>query len=287
MEAVQKHRLTNIYLRLLIACGMAALLYSIDRFTSAQVNGRLLLLVIATLILGSNVTVQIPKLSSRISVSDTFIFLTMLLCGGEAAVLLAALDGFCSSLRIAKYRLTFLLNVSVAAFSAFVTVWILRLCFGPLEELTQRGYNSNFVVAICAMALVQYITNSSLVAIGCALKTNQSLWQTWRKHYLWTSITYFAGASAAGIISKVIGVIGLQAFLAALPIIAIVYFTYRTYLKNIEAAERHVADLQESEERFRSAFDNAAIGMALVSHACRWLQASNRALMTSARATLP
>jgi hypothetical protein len=52
----------------------------------------------------------------------------MLMCGGEAAVLLAALDGFCSSLRIAKRKITYLLNISVAGFSAFVTIWILRLC---------------------------------------------------------------------------------------------------------------------------------------------------------------
>jgi diguanylate cyclase (GGDEF)-like protein/PAS domain S-box-containing protein len=275
MEVGQKHHLTDNYFRLLIACGMAALIFSLSRLTLAQLDARFLILLVATLLLGSNVTVQIPKLTSRISVSDTFIFLTMLLCGGEAAILLAALDGFCSSLRIAKRKITFLLNISVAAFSAFVTVWILRLCFGPLEVLTQKGYSSSFVVLICALALVQYIANSSLVAIGLALKTNQSLWQTWRKHYLWTSITYFAGASAAGIISKFIGLVGFQAMVAAIPIIAIVYFTYRTYLKNIEAAERHVAELQESEERFRSAFDNAAIGMALVSPEGRWLQVNH------------
>lgn len=46
---------------------MAAILFSLSRLTIAQVNGRFLILLIATPILGSNVTVQIPKLSSRIS----------------------------------------------------------------------------------------------------------------------------------------------------------------------------------------------------------------------------
>src|SRR5262249_51450665 len=42
-------------------------------------------------------------------------------------------------------------------------------------------------------------------------------------------------------------------------------------------AERELAivALEESDERFRSAFDNAAIGMALVSSDGRWLQVNN------------
>ncbi|MBA2735048.1 MAG: EAL domain-containing protein [Acidobacteria bacterium] len=106
---------------------------------------------------------------------------------------------------------------------------------------------------------------------------------TWRKSFLWTSLTYFAGASAAGIITKLIDAVGFYAFLATTPIIAIVYLTYCTYLKNVEAsaaqaeqAERHVAALRESEERFRSAFDHAA-GMALVDTDGRWVKV-NRSL---------
>ncbi|HEX8922678.1 MAG TPA: EAL domain-containing protein, partial [Pyrinomonadaceae bacterium] len=60
-------------------------------------------------------------------------------------------------------------------------------------------------------------------------------------------------------------------------------FTYCTYLKNVEAsaaqaeqAERHVAALKESEERFRSAFDHAA-GMALVATDGSWIKV-NRSL---------
>src|SRR5437762_12122791 len=148
------------------------------------------------------------------------------------------------------------------------------------------------------MAVVQYLVNSLLVAAKSALKAGQPVWLTWRKNFMWTSLTYFAGASAAGLIARFIGNIGFFAFSATIPIIAIVYFTYWTYMKNVEGAaaqaeqarrhveelNRHIAEqeriskaLRETEEHFRNAFDYAAIGMALVSPQGAWLRV-NRSL---------
>jgi len=280
---------------LIIVLGAAACSFTIYELPIHDLGLRFVLLALVTLSFGSRIIVQIPRVKGKISVSDTFILLTMLLFGGEAAILLAGADAFCSSLRISKRKFTVAFNTSVFICSTFLTVWTLRFCFGSITELSQPGYTSHFIIAICVMALVQYAVNSGLVATGVALKAGKPIWQMWRENFLWTSITYFAGASAAGITAKLIGMFGIHAFLATAPIIAIVYFTYCTYLKNVEAsttqaelAQRHVEELsshiaeqrrisralQESEEHFRNAFDHAA-GMALVKADGHWLQVND------------
>jgi diguanylate cyclase (GGDEF)-like protein/PAS domain S-box-containing protein len=274
-----------------IVIGAAALGFTLWRLDPALLDPRFFLVALLTVSCGSRVFVRIPGVSGNISVSDTFILLSILLLGGEAAVLIAAGDAVSTSLRIAKTKLTLLFNTAVYVLSTFLTVWILRLAFGSIESLLEPGYHQAYLIAICLMALVQYVTNSGMVAVGVALRTGVPLWQMWRQNFLWTSITYFAGASAAGIIAKMSAVFGSYALLATAPIVLIVYFTYWTYLKNVEASsqqaelarqharevQQHMQALRESEERFRSAFDYATIGMAVVSLEGRWVQV-NRSL---------
>lgn len=276
--------------------GTAIAAYCAYRLPVEQVDRRFVILALAMLI-GSRVTIEIPRAKGHISVSDTFIFLTLLLFGGHAAVLLAATEALTSSHRFSKKPIVALFNAGVMACSTGVTAVTLHFGFGSLVHL-RDSYSPNLIIALCAMALVQYILNSGLVAVSVALKLNQPVWFTWRTNFLWTSITYFAGASAAAIVAQLINQIGFYAFLALVPIIAIIYLTYRTYLRNIEnsveqaeQARLHVEELnrfiaeqeriskalQESEEHFRTAFDYAAIGMALVSLAGRWLRV-NRSL---------
>ncbi|MCA1557903.1 MAG: response regulator, partial [Acidobacteria bacterium] len=108
--------------------------------------------------------------------------------------------------------------------------------------------------------------NSGLVAIAQALKTDEPVWHTWKNYYLWTSITYFAGASAAGISARFVDAFGVYAFIITTPIIVVIYFTYKTYLKNVEAtaaaaaaeqAQRHVEELSRyiaEQERIQEQF---------------------------------
>ena len=277
------------------ALGAAATLFSAFHLPVRELGLHYSLLALITVGIGSRGTIRIPRTKGQITVADTFIFLTVLIFGGEAAVILAALEALYSSTRFSKSARVILFNSAAVGLSTFVTVWALRSSVGPAVSLP-GGIAAPFIVALCLMAITQYGMNSGLIATAVALRTGQPLWLTWKNNFLWTSITYIAGAAAAGMIAKLIAAFGFYAFLASAPIIAVIYWTYQTYLRNVEAsvtqaeqAKRHVEELshyiaeqerigkalQESEEHFRSAFDNAAIGMALVEPDGRFLQVNS------------
>ena len=241
-----RSRINQIYVWSIIAVGAGVVAFSIAHFTRDQFDVRFLLLALITVMIGPRLSIPIPRVKAHISVSDTFIFLSLLLFGGEAAILLATAEALCASVRIGSKPRTHLFNASVMACATFITVWTLRLAFGDALH-AHDFYSSNYLVLLCTMAVVQYLGNSLLIAASAALKSAEPLWQSWRTNFLWTSITYVAGACAAGIISRFIGHIGFFAFSATIPIIAILYFTYWTYMKNVEAsaaqaeqARRHV-----------------------------------------------
>jgi len=290
-----RSRTSQVFFWTIIAAGAAVVVFTSAHLTYDQINFRFLLLAVVTILIGPRLSIPIPRVKAHISVSDTFIFLSLLLFGGEVAILLATAEAACASFRIGRLRRTHLFNAGVIACATFLTVWTVRSFFS--STLQGHDYFSpNYLVMLCTMAVVQYLSNSILVAVNSALKTDEAIWKSWSQNFLWTSITYLAGASAAGIIARFIGHIGFFAFSATIPIIAIVYFTYWTYMKNVEAAaaqaeqarqhveelNRHIAEqeriskaLRETEEHFRNAFDYAAIGMALVSPQGAWLRVNH------------
>jgi signal transduction histidine kinase/ActR/RegA family two-component response regulator len=258
---MDQQRFARLYMWSMIGFGSAITLFSVRQLPIGRLDLRFLLLSLVVVI-SSQIAVPIPRVSGRITITDTFIFLTMLLYGGEAAILMSCLEGVCSTLRISKRVRTILLNSAVLATSTFLTASALRLFFGSPVNIVAFGYSAKFIIAICVMALVQYLANTILIAIEKAYKINESIWHTWKTYYLWTSITSFAGASAAGIIAHLITSFGFYAVIATVPIVLIIYFTYSTYLKNLEAsgaqaelAQHHVeelsgyvAELKRSEE---------------------------------------
>src|SRR5688572_16121533 len=258
---VNRHHFGQVYMWSLVIAGAIIVLVALYALPFRELDASFLFLCLMVMA-SSLIAIPIPRVSGRITVADTFVFLTLLLYGGAAAILVSALEGVAATLIISKRPRTILFNSAILATSTFFTVAVLNWVSGPPVDIIRSGFRKEFFGAICVMALVQYAANTSLIAIEKAYKIKESTWQTWRTYYLWTSVTYFAGASAAGIIAILIDAYGFYAVVATAPIILIICFTYQTYLKNIEASleqteaarlhveelSRYIGELQRSEE---------------------------------------
>ncbi len=258
---------------LMVVVGGAVALFCLLHLPVARLDSRFSLLALVTILIGSRISIKIPRVSGEITVADTLIFLTMLLYGGEAASLLAAVEALCSSLHVSRKIRVLLFNAAVLTCSTFVTYSALRLCFGQTTDLPRGEFSAGLMLAVCVMATVQYTANTGLVAVYTACKIDQPVWPTWRQYYLWTSVTYFAGATAATIIATLVHEFGFYAVVAMTPIVVVLYVTYRTYLKNIEVsiaqaeqAERHIEELnryikerQQAEEALHEADQRAIV----------------------------
>ena len=297
MGTLGKQRYAKPFQQLVVAIGAGVVFLSAYYLPAGRLDWRFILLACITVVVSSRIAVKIPRVNTNITVSDTFIFLALLIYGGETAVLLAAAEGVGSGLRISNKRLTILFSAAVMACSTFATVCMLRIAFGSEVGLSVLDLHF-LVIAVCVMALVQYVANTGIVAVALAFRTGEPVWPTWTKHYLWSSITYFVGAASAALIANFIDTIGFYAFVVAIPIVSIVYLTYYKYLedikrtaaqaeqaeharaeaereraemaeRNVEEQKRHIRELeriskqlQDSREHFRhAAFHDALTGL--------------------------
>jgi signal transduction histidine kinase/ActR/RegA family two-component response regulator len=258
---MKRERLLAYFTWLVIAAGAACLIFCAFRFPASALNLRFGLLALLIVLLGGRLTIGIPAAAGHITISDTFIFIVMLLYGGEAAAVVAAAEGAYSSLPYRTPR-SIAFNASMMGLSTFVTAEALRRTFGPITALPQAEDLGKLVAVVCVMALVQYVGNMLLASTFTALRRGQGVGQIWRQYYLWTSITHLAGASAAVLVARLITLFGFSYVLLVTPIIAIVYITYRTYLTNVEtsAAQAKAAERERMREHYAQMEKLSALG---------------------------
>jgi diguanylate cyclase (GGDEF)-like protein len=230
---------------LVVAVGATICVYSALTIPPATIDGYFLLLTLVTAVIGSRIAIRIPQTNVNITVDDTFVFIALLLYGGEAAVMIGALAGICSALRISRKVRTVAFGSAALACAIYATAAILKLVFGGTTNLLDGG-PSVTVTALCIMGLVQYLVHTGIGASATALKANETIWKMWSRSFLWISISYFAGAAGAGFIVSSLGTARFWAFLICIPIIIIVYFSYDRYMREVKASARQAEEAERA-----------------------------------------
>jgi diguanylate cyclase (GGDEF)-like protein/putative nucleotidyltransferase with HDIG domain len=201
------------------------------------------LLSLVTTLVVSRTSVRIPKTDSTVTLDDTFIYLSFLLYGVWPAVVLAGVNAIICSLRYNNRKRVATFNAGVMSLSVFLSGWIVTAAFGNPAALASDL--SRLILAAESLALIHYALNSTLVSAVSAFRNQRSLAFTWRESFLWTWISYFAGAVAACVILKLLALVSFYAFIVAVPILGVTYLTYRNYLEKVQASLRHVEEVTD------------------------------------------
>lgn len=236
----------RLYLGAVIASGATVVLQSLVTLWRAPVNSEWFVLAGLTLLSGS-FTVRVPTISARLSVSETFVFATVLLFGPAAATIIVVLDTLVISLWLRGTSRTparILFNMSAPA----VAIWTASHLFYALSDiqpLSQAPQQiATLILPLFGLALCYFVLNSALIARAVGFQRKTSSFVVWRQNFLWLSLNYISGASVAALLLpywqtadstflRVIGVI--------LPLLLISYLTFKTALGRVEDANSHLA----------------------------------------------
>ena len=138
MKSLRQHS-ASIYMWTVVAAGVAAVLYAAYTLPRGIIDGYFLLLTLVTAVIGSRIAIRIPQINVNITVDDTFVFIALLLYGGEAAVMIGALAGICSALRISRKVRTVAFGSAALACAVLATATVLKYAFGTTTNLVNNG----------------------------------------------------------------------------------------------------------------------------------------------------
>jgi putative nucleotidyltransferase with HDIG domain len=236
----------RLYFYGVIAAGLAITSTAAHELYRQPPSSQWLVLAALTLLTGS-FTIRVTKLSIRISVSDAFVFASVLLFGTAVATVIVAIDSLVATMFMRREnRSVFrsLFNVAVASSSIWVAATAFYALTGPLPGpgvfvLTQ------YLGPLLLLAGLYFLVNSWLIAIALGFEQRASISTLWWQHFPWFSLNYFGGVSAAALLVSYTRSVDIGAVSVILPLLVISYLSYRTSLDRVQDAQNHVEQLNE------------------------------------------
>ncbi len=235
----------RLYLGVVILAGTGLAALSARDLYVRDVWGEWMVLAALTLLTGS-FTVKIPGLLARISVSDAFVFTSVLAFGPSVATVIVAIDSIVATLWMRPEHRSILRSLFNLA-SVALSIWVASNAFYWLAG-TPPGENlplSQLVVPLFALAALYFLINSWLVAFALSFEKNINVVGLWWENFPWLSLNYFGGVSVAALLVSHSSSIDLNTVGIILPLLVITYLTYRTSLARLADAQRHISQVND------------------------------------------
>ena len=223
----------GVFIGCVAAAGAALAGWSVLQVAQEGAGPRLLAwaAVAALTVLVGSLSVRIPVRDCRVSFSDAFLFMSIVVFGPALATLTGMIDGLAASSRRRGTWFKRLFNAGSMAISTHVAARLFEWAvpdgglwhgssFAPID----------YLVPLLLVAGAQYLVNTGLVAGVLALKDGVSFQEVFQASAPWAGTAYVLGVVSVGLAVLAARQVGLVTFVALLPFPAIVYFTYKSRL---------------------------------------------------------
>ena len=235
----------RVYIGVIVLAGATVIAHSIYQLSSEPIGTRWIILALLTLLTGS-FNVKVPSINAYISVSEAFVFASILLFGTPAGTATVVIECMVvvfwmkAETRLAHRTLFNMAAPSVSVWTAGTGFYLLSgiqpysRVFTPLPQL---------FFPLLVFTALYFLLNSWLVAIAVGLENQRSPIQIWWKNFAWLSVNYFSGASLAALIVTYTQQLDFSALAVIIPLLVVSYLTFRTAMGRAEDSYNHLAEL--------------------------------------------
>ena len=229
------------YLGVVIFAGLATIAHSAAVLIQSPPPGGWMVLAVLTLVTGS-LTIRIPTISARISVTEVFVFAGVLWFGPAVATFIVVLEALIGTLWLkgrSRTPIRALFNVSAGA-SAIWTASHIYVLVAPSDT-------KQLLLPVAVLAVAYFAFNSLLIATAVGFEHGISPIQVWRRNFLWLGLNHLVGASMAVMLVAYTRTpsIDFQTISAVLPLLVVTYLNFRMTLGRVDDAHRHVSQVNE------------------------------------------
>jgi putative nucleotidyltransferase with HDIG domain len=249
-------RATQLYISVIVVAGAAMVCQSTLDLAKGDIGWNWTVLAVLTLLSGS-ATVSLPSLPATVSVSETFVFTSVILFGCSAGTVTVALDAAIISFwsyRKGQPAYKILFNVCALP----LTIWLASHLFFYLTQLNADGralaglplFRNPEPVTIRELlgplfvfTVVYFGLNSWIITFAIALEKQLSPLPIWRDNFVKLSLNYFGGASVAALFVSYTRELDYTYLAIIVPLIVVLYFTFSTSMGRVEDANRHLTEL--------------------------------------------
>ena len=237
----------SVYLASVIAVGALVVGSSVLEIRSNPPAIDWLVLVALTILAGS-FNLKLPSVPASLSVSETFIFTSVLLFGPAAGTLTVLVDALVVAFWTKSTRKTagrFLFNVAAPAISIRVGAGFFFFASGAAAGSVGNAPLGHIVWPLVGLAVLYFLVNTALIAGAVWSSGGQFPLGQWRRNLPAVSVNFFLGGSIAIFMVAFADGINLAVVGIIVPILLVSYYTFRTSMGRLEDANRHVRHINE------------------------------------------